>query len=287
MKICLNALCLLLLFSCGSKINKIKIAEPPKELITNIYPTIEGDVGKYCNAKPEKIKITFTKDSSDFMTGIHYEIPIKIQFSKTGDIKAGSGYNHYGPRLDLEFLDKNDKLIQGISSSMNNSMDEISTLIKTSNKEEWVIFKGMYIANAVLPGTNIFEESKKFIEDISKVNAIRIKSEIIEEKQDPNPNETVQEAADRISGKNSKSSSSGGSGNCSEFLNKYEEIVNDYIPLAQKLKNDPQNTSIITDMSSIAQKLMDLEKNYANCKNDKDIAEKIAKLAIKMANTRR
>jgi hypothetical protein len=263
------------------KEQEIKITEPPKEIITNVVSKIEGQLSQYCVAKSEKIKIVFTKDSTELLPGINYEIPIKIIFTEPIDIKAGRGYNDYGPKMELEFLDKEGKKIEGYYAGMKNSYTDLASLVKAGGKEEWLNFNGKYIVNSLDEGKSL-EESKSFIANISRVVSIRIKSEIIEEKIDPNPNETIQETANRISGKNSKKSTNESS--CDEFLDKYEEIVLEYVEIVKKVKNNPKDLTSMKDMAQISEKLGGLKGDISQCENDAKVAKRLVELQLKMAN---
>ncbi len=94
---------ILLLNSCGGKKEvEIKIVGPPKEIILNIISEINGEFGAFCKAKDEKIKFDFTKNADDFRAGLEYKVLIKISFFATTFLRQGSGYNSYGPNLELE-----------------------------------------------------------------------------------------------------------------------------------------------------------------------------------------
>ncbi len=272
-------------FASCSKTKEIKITEPPKELILNVVQNIEGVLGQFSSAKNEKIKISFKKNEDQSLPGFEFEAPIKINFTTPSDIKAGRGYNNYGPRMEIEFLDKEGKIIENCFASMNGSYTDLASLIKSGNKEEWVNFGGRYIVSS-LDEDKSLEDSKKYIEAISRASSIRIKSEIIAEKIDEHPNESAVDAANRMSGKSSGSSSSGG-GNCDEFLEKYEEIVMAYISAAKKMKADSKDMSGLAKVGELAGEAKDIESKFQDCKNDPKIAAKYTAINMKMLDAMR
>lgn len=280
MKKTILAIMALIAFTSCNKTKEIKIVEPPKEIVLNVISNIDGSLGEYCSGKNEKIKIIFKKIEDAMLPGIEYKIPIKIIFSSSTDIKAGSGYNRYGPAMNVEFLDKEGKVIEGCFAGMKESYTDLATFIKAgNNREEWLNFTGRYL---VTSEDKSFDESKNFINAISKATSVRIKSEIIEEMADPNPNESVTDAANRISGKNSDGSSSGG-GDCDDFLNRYEEFVTEYVVIAKKVKNDPKNMSYMTELAQLAEKIKGIDGDFNRCKDDSKVSKKLLELQIKMA----
>jgi hypothetical protein len=263
------------LVSCNNE-KEIKIVEPPKEIILNVIQNIDGDVGSFCYAKNEKIKISFKKVSDQIMPGFEYSVPIKINFTNSSDIKAGRGYNDYGPSLEIEFLDKEGKKIEDCFANMTISYTDLASLIKSGNREEWINFEGTYYVNS-LEEDNSFEESKAFIANISKAASIRIKSKIIEEKVDSNSNDSGV----------SESTSSSGSADCDKLLNEYEEIVMDYIEIAKKAKENPNDISYMSDLADFAEKAKNLENDINQCKDDSKVVNRIVELQQKMVNAMR
>lgn len=276
-KIILVLMAFTALTACN-KTKEIKIVEPPKELILNVVQNIDGDLGQFSFAKNEKIKISFKKNEDEMFPGFEYEIPVKIIFSSASNIKAGRGYNYYGPSMELEFLDKDGKKIEDLYASMTDSYTDLASLIKEgSNREEWVNFTGSYSVNSIEDKS--FEESKAFIDAISKASSIRIKSEIIAEKADPTPNEN---AANTESSSNSSSG-----GNCDEFLEGYEEFMDDYIVVLKKYKDNPTDTSILSDYTSLMTEAQSWATKTKDCATDPAYAAKFVAIQMKIANAMR
>jgi hypothetical protein len=277
-KIILALISFTVLTACN-RTKEIKIVEPPKELILNVVQNIDGDLGQFSSAKNEKIKISFKKNEDEMLPGIEYKIPVKIIFSSASDIKAGRGNNDYGPSMEIEFLDKEGKKIEDCSALMTSSYTDLASLVKAGNyREEWVNFTGRYIVNSLYEDKSL-EKSKAFIDAISKASSIRIKSKIIAEETDTNPNENVA---------NSESSSnSSSSGNCDEFLDGYEKFMEKYIVVLKKYKDNPTDPAILSDYTSLMTDAQNWATKTKDCAADPAFSAKFVAIQMKIANAMR
>lgn len=75
----------------------------------------------------------------------------------------------------------------------------------------------------------------------------------------------------------------GSTSDCDAFIKEYEELVDVYIQLAEKLKADPSDASIMVEYTKIMNQSMEMQENAPNC-TDLEYTEKMAEIAMKMAN---
>lgn len=266
-------LIILALSSCSSeKINEIKITEPPKELILNVEQSIDGDLGQYVSALNERIKITFAKEEDPLMPGFDYEFKVKMNFHSSLDVKTGTGYNHYGPSMEVEFLDKDGKVLEQCNASMSSSYQDLADNLKSGSREEWISFTGHYMVNSMAKASSL-DDSKKFLEKLTSATMIRVKSEIIEEEQDPDAGSSA-----------SSDGSSGGGGDCEAFLDDYEEVVMEYVKIAKKMQSNPNNPSYSMDLAKVASKISEMDGDFNDCSSDAVVMNKLMALQAKMAN---
>lgn len=261
------------IFSFISCTKKITIDEPPREIITNVIQNVDGDLENYIYAKNERITMTFKKEEIGFSESLKVEIPIKLVFSTSYSIPAGTGYNQYGPFLELEFLDKTDRKIGNYIARMDIRNTDLASFIKSSNREEWVTFTISELLTSNLQNTN------SFIEDLSRTSKIRIKSEIIEEK---NRTSSIEDDINDDSSFSSNNSINTGNSDCDKFLDQYEEVVLEYVRIAKSISNNPEDMSYMTKMAQLAEKAGKIEGNLENCKNNAKVAAKFAELNAKM-----
>lgn len=262
---------------------EIKIVEPPKELILKVVQNIDGDLGQFVVAKNEKIKITFKKDENESLPGIEYEIPVKVTFTSTSMIEAGSGYNNYGPNMEVELLNKEGRVIKECRANMENSYTDLASLIRTgNNREEWIVFKGKYIVMS-LSEDGSFEESKAFIDAISKAFFVRIKSNIIEEKFRSEDDRILSDSEDNIVDDEAVSSSKGS--DCDKFLDGYERFMIKYIAIIKKYQKNPTSASVLSEYTSLMAEAQEWSDKTADCASNPKFAARLAAIQMKIANT--
>lgn len=72
------------------------------------------------------------------------------------------------------------------------------------------------------------------------------------------------------------------SDDCSDFLDEYEEFVNDYIAIVKKYKADPTDMSVLEDYQEMVEKATDMQKEAKNCKGSKYV-KRVNQLNQKLA----
>jgi hypothetical protein len=266
------------LTSCDNseEVQTIKVTEPPKEIILNVSQNIDGAIGSFGFASKEKVTMKVSRIEDGSFPGFSFEVPIKLNFIKGQEIKAGRGYNSYGPNLMIEFLDKHGNSIPKVSGRMSLSFEALAELIKPGNKEETILFSGSYTLNTY-SNDKIYESSKEFIDAISKASIIKITSEIIEEKIETVSNSKSEENLETTSNSNS------GKVDCDKFLKQYEELVMEYLKIAKKAQENPNNTAILGDLTKALQKANNMSSGLADCKDSK-VVQKMMELQVKMSN---
>lgn len=261
-----------LAFSCSKEL-ELKLAEPPKEIIVNVEQVIDGELGQYCIASNQRVKISFTKIEEKGMwpfAGYKYQIPVNIDFEVAKTIKAGTGYNHYGPKLEIEFLDKNGQIIKlnQLTISMRTSYEDLASYIKSGKGTKTIMFDSQYTKGTGDIDKSL-EHSQIFLSHFSKVAKIRLKSEIIEETFDTNTSSDEESDYD----------SSGG--DCQTFLDEYEEVYLEYVDLAKEMSQDPENTATYSAKSiEISKKMSKIEGDIRKC-GDKEIIKKMTEISLK------
>ena len=72
------------------------------------------------------------------------------------------------------------------------------------------------------------------------------------------------------------------SNSCNNFLNDYEEIVDEYIEMIRKIKDNPMDVTIQAEATEIMEKATKMGSEGADC-DDPKFAGKLLKLQQKMA----
>ena len=70
---------------------------------------------------------------------------------------------------------------------------------------------------------------------------------------------------------------------CDQFLADYEAFINDYLEMAKKLKENPQDMSVMTEYSQMTAKASKWAADAKDCSADAAFAAKYAQLAARMA----
>lgn len=74
------------------------------------------------------------------------------------------------------------------------------------------------------------------------------------------------------------------SGNCDEFLNGYEEYMDQYIAILKRQKANPTDMSILSEYTTMAAKAGEWTTKTKDCATDPKFATKYTEIAAKMAN---
>ncbi|MDY0281901.1 MAG: hypothetical protein RBR35_15230 [Salinivirgaceae bacterium] len=256
---------LVLMTSCGgssSKKKSITLPDAPTDLKYEAITSIEGPLSKYVEVVPGSYLFELEKKEDRYSLGYSGIMNVKFKFIKPIDIKAGSGYNYYGPSLIGKALDA-----QGIpldfKLSINKNKD-LATYLKRGTGEEWLTLdvSGQGICNNV-------EDAALQLAKYEKGKKIRFNSEIVEEKFE--------------SSSSSSNSSSKSSSDCEEFLKGYEKFMNEYIAILKKYKNNPSDMTIMSEYTSLMMKATEWNTKVADCASDAKFAQKISTIQKKIA----
>ena len=259
-----------LLSSCGSG---IKLADPPTDLKYDAVPLIDGPLSEYIEAVPGQYLFELEKNEDEYSQRFQGSIKVKFKIIKSIDIKAGRGYNYYGPGLEGRVLDE-----QGapLEFSLSTSSDkDLATYLLRGSGEEWLILKlsGQGLINSQ-------SDADKMLEKFKKGKKIRFNSEITVEKfaeKGSSSNESEKESQ-------VEKSSSVSSGDCDEYLKGYEKFMDKYIAILKKYRANPTDASILSDYTSMVTEAQDWATKTADCAADINFASKFSAIQIKIAN---
>ena len=264
-----------ILTSCGggsgSQKEKITLLDPPKNLMYESVTLIDGPLSEYVEIVPGNYQFEIEKCQTDYMISYNGKMKIKLRFLKSIDVKAGIGYNAYGPCLNGKALD-----VQGAPLDFDLSVScdkDLATYLKRGSGEEWL--------SLTLSGQGLIEtqnEVENMIENFKKGKKIRLNSEIVEEEFEGSNSSNSSEVNDK--NKNSSSSNA----NCDAVLKGYEEFMTDYIVLIKKYKANSKDPSIISDYTSMAVKAQDWASKTKDCTADPKFAEKIMQIQMKLTS---
>lgn len=279
------AVLILVFYTSCERTEEINIPLPPEKIKLNVIPDINGELSGYLLPDSENnVEIQFEKEEDNVLFGYNYEIDIMMIFKKALDVRAGRGYNYYGPSLRLELLDIEGKKIEEFNASMNGSYKTLANNLKEGNeKKEWITFSGRYSLSSFSkkPG----DEAQEFINKVTKGCFIRIKSEIIKEEHDTGSSSSE---LNKATNKSDSEETEINKGECDEFLDQYEEFVVEYVKFAKKVADDPQNMGYLSEMSQLANKVKGIEGNLESCKdNDPELAQRFMEIQQKMLNAMR
>jgi len=260
------------LTSCGGGVEeKISLPDPPSDLKYESVVLIDGPLSEYVEVVPGSYSLELEKSEDEYLLGYGGTMKVKFKFLKSIDVKAGGGYNNYGPSLNGKSLDQ-----QGVPLGFEISSTagkDLATYLKRGSGEEWIILNisGQGLCDNI-------EEAKKQLEQFKKGKKIRFNSEIVEEKIDSESSSSSSsygEDDDEIS-----SSST----DCDELLEGYEEFMDQYIDMIKKMKNNPGDMSIMTDYASIMTEAGKWSSKTADCAADAKYASKFIAIQMKIAN---
>ena len=98
-------------------------------------------------------------------------------------------------------------------------------------------------------------------------------------------NYSGEEEFDSESSSNSESNEmSSSSVDCDEFLEEYEEFMDEYIAIIKKMQKNPDDMSVMTDYTSMMTEATEWTEKTADCAADAQFASKFAEIQMKIAN---
>jgi len=251
----------------------IKLADPPTDLKYDAVPLIDGPLSEYIEAIPGQYLFELEKNEDEYSQRYQGLIKVKFKILKSIDIKAGRGYNYYGPGLEGRVLDEQDAPLEfNLSTS---SDKDLATYLLRGSGEEWLVLKlsGQGLINSQ-------SDADKMLDKFKKGKKIRFNSEIIEEKfSSETKSSTDSDKESQIKEGNSELSV-----DCEEYLKGYEKFMDNYIAIIKKYKANPSDASILTDYTSMLTKAQEWAEKTSDCAADINFAAKFSAIQIKIAN---
>ncbi|MFZ4401919.1 MAG: DUF6591 domain-containing protein [Bacteroidales bacterium] len=260
-------LTLVIMTSCGHK-KEITLPNPPTDIKYEGVSLIDGPLSGYIEVVPGSYLLELVKNESEFLLGYEGTMKVKFKFIKSIDVKAGTGYNQYGPSLNGKAIDEQGAPLDFELSVMTDK--DLATYLKRGSGEEWLTL------NIFGQGTcKDLAEAELQLAKYKKGKKIRFNSEIVEEKFDSESSSS--------SSSNSESATSSNV-DCDEYLKGYEKFMNDYIDILKKYKKNPTDASILAKYTTIMSEATEWSTKTADCASDTKFAEKFSKIQMKIAN---
>lgn len=272
-------LCILLFAICRGRNNrsnsekekeKITLPDPPADLKYEAVTKIEGPLSGYVEVVAGDYLFELKKFEPGYMSNYEGKMNIKFRFLKSIDIKAGRGYNYYGPGFNGKALDDQDIPLDFCLDVSDRT--ELASYLKRGSGEEW-----MTVTLSCQGSIDNNDDAIKMIEKFNSGKKIRFNSEIIKEKFEDSSSSSVDK-------EDEDESASVSSTDCDKFLKGYEKFMLEYISVLKKYQKNPNDPSIISDYTSMMSKANEWAEKTANCANDSKYAAKLIEIQMKIAN---
>jgi hypothetical protein len=248
--------------------NKNKLPDPPLDLKYNAVALVDGPLSDYMEAIPNQYLFELTKSEEKYLMGYSGNIKIKFKFIKSIDIKAGIGYNQYGPSLRGKALDE-----RGIplDFELNIIADkDLANYLRRGSGEEWLTIR--LFAQGI---PNSYDDGVKMLEKFKHGKSIRFISEIQDEKSGSNSTNSSL----RLNENKSISSD-----DCELFLKGYEEFMLKYVDLIKRYKASPNNPSLLSDYTNIMVESQKWAGKTSSCSSDQKFVVRYTEIQMKIAN---
>lgn len=265
----------LLLASCGGGNNEvaegeISLPDPPKDIKYAGVQLIDGPLSGYVEVVPGDYVLELEKDEDGFSAGYSGKMKVKFRFLKSMDVKAGTGYNQYGPSLLGKALDA-----QGapLDFDLDISADkDLATYLKRGSGEEWLT-----LTISGQGSVKSTEEGTKMLEKFKSGKQIRFNSEIVKEEFESDDDE---EAGDE----DTDTEEVADAGDCDQLLSDYESFMQSYIDILKKYKANPSDAAILSDYTELMSEASKWSSKTAGCAADASFASKFAAIQTKIAS---
>lgn len=274
------SLALLPFAGCHSADKPVELpAAPAAPTSLTAEPAVSGELSKLLEVVPGSYQSSTTYD------GDHsYEttVKLKVRLLQSAIIKAGRGYNDFGPVLTARLHDASGAPLDDLDhfSTQASYGGNLASLLKQGKGEEWLTFTTTkYFSGlgeeekAALPA-----QVAKYLAAVQSAKKISLTSQVEAERF-----EKKDAATASASGTTADATSNDSGGDCDAFLAGYEEYVNDYVALAQEMQADPTNAALLTKSSAMSMKAAQWAGKAKGCENDPDFQAKYAALSSKMA----
>jgi len=265
-----------MLTSCGGGNKgeeKISLPDPPTDIKYEGVQLIDGPLSDYIEVVPDSYLLEIEKDESSYSSSYITKMKVKFKFIQAIDIKAGRGYNYYGPGLKGKVLDEQGAPID-FSLEITSDQD-LATYLKRGSGEEWLTLSAR---NGLIKNE---ADALKILDIFKKGKSIRFNSEIVEEKFDSESSVSTKSNDDNDDDEIVIKASSG---DCNEYLKGYEAFMKDYIAIIKKMKKNPNDMSVMTDYTSMMTEATNWASKTSDCAADAKFATKFADIQMKIAN---
>ena len=279
---CLVWLSLVLLpfAGCHSAEKAVELpAAPTAAISVQAEPAVSGELSKLLEVVPGSYQSSTTYD------GDHsYEttVKLKVRLLQSAAIKAGRGYNDFGPVLTARLHDASGAPLDDLDhfSTQASYGGNLASLLKQGKGEEWLTFTTTkYFSGlgeeekAALPA-----QVAKYLAAVQSAKKISLTSQIEAERFEKKDDATASASA-----ATADATSDDGEGDCDAFLAGYEEYVNDYVALTKEMQANPSDAALLARSSALSMKATQWASKAKGCENDPDFQAKYTALSTKMA----
>lgn len=262
---------------CHSAPKKVELpAAPTAAIAVQAEPAVSGELSKFIEVVPGTYQVSVAKDDYRYETSVK----VKIRLTSPTTIKAGSGYNNFGPVLTARLNDASGAPLDDLDNFSTRSSygGNLASLLKQGKGEEWLTFTRTFIFSGFGEAEEAAQTAKvnKFLGVLQGAKKVSLTSQIEQERFEKKDDASVASPGSEVA-------DAGSGGDCDAFLAGYEEYVNDYVALAKEMQANPSNTALLAKSSAMSLKAAQWADKAKGCENDPDFQAKYAALSTKMA----
>ncbi len=248
-----------ILTSCGGGNDKVSLT------LDNV--AITGDSKDYIEVVPG----TYDLKKTNGTLGEELQLMLKFKVTNSYDQDKIGDYTSIG-NLSLQITDQSGVPIDlNLSPAGVSDWDKLTSLLKGKPGDEVT----------VLFNSSGFPSEEKISEVLQNGKGVEITmADVTNPKTEPiidNSASSYDEYEEEY-----EESSSDESGDCDQFIEDYEEFVDDYIAIIKKMKADPSDMSILAEYTEMASNAATMQSDAADCTDAKYIT-KLSQLATKLA----
>lgn len=247
------------LISCGGKKSDDKDKKENEtkeaEYTLSVEPSMSGDLSKDFEVTKAILKVE--------QYGSKLLVEIKRTQSELSFDAQKAAFDGEGVAQQFEYDVKADVLGENDAP--------LETSLGHSKTEPFVSMRSLK------PGETVWLEFSAYgLKDAAKAKKVKLTSSL--EKRDLSSSSS---SSDDESSDDESTTASGG--DCEQFCNDYEAVVDDYIAIYKKQKANPNDISIVTEAADVMSRVKDMEENIEKCKADAAFASRITKIAGKLS----
>jgi hypothetical protein len=277
---------------CISCSNKSKKTEPSNEpispVILKMIKKVDGPLSKYLDVISDDTSLEILQEDGN--VGISFTLKLKVSNSveMPGGYESGSPF---GPTLEYLLLDESKRPINldGYRVQSDPDLDGISNNLNISENEFWIrIYQTISFDSESLPKIKGLIERAKYVQVTSNIQEKHISESIENTMQETNSNEpeshvhTIEKEQNGVVDNSGKSKS-----DCEEFLDAYEEFMDEYIKVLKKYSEDPTDMTILSEYTSSMAKVSEWSEkaeSLEDCMKNKKFVKKYTAIQMKIAN---